>query len=85
MKILVVETPTCCNECRLVHAEIGFFGDIVASICVPLERTNLVYMDGTKIPSWCPLMDLPKKRLDTLSLVATGWNECLDTIESMNT
>lgn len=81
----LLEMPNSCYECPLTHSEAGFFGDIVDSVCVPLDRTNIVFMDGMGKPDWCPLINLPKRRLDTLSLVATGWNECLDTIESMNT
>lgn len=82
MKAIVVidELPKSCYECPLSHSEAGFFGDICDSVCTVLDRTNIVFMDGMGKPNWCPLKPLPKKRLDGLSLVATGWNECLEAI-----
>lgn len=81
----LLEMPNSCYECPLTHSEVGYFGDIVDCVCAPLDRTNIVFMDGMGKPDWCPLIKLPKKRLDTLSLIAVGWNECLDTIENTNT
>lgn len=92
----LLEMPNSCYECPLTHSEVGYFGDIVDCVCVPLDRTNIVFMDGMGKPNWCPLIKMPQKRiLPEIQTIGTnygeepwfsdGWNECLDTIESMNT
>lgn len=88
--ILVIdELPKSCYECPLSHSEAGFFGDICDSVCTVLDRTNIVFMDGTGRPSWCPLRPLPSKRRKPFTKTfgtpynigkAEGWNRCLDEI-----
>lgn len=60
--MLVIEMPDMCNECPMCNADTGFMGDITRSECRIMKRDNLVYMDGTGLPEWCPLKALPERQ-----------------------
>lgn len=80
--ILVIDTPTNCAKCKLIHLQ-----GIGEAIC------NAV--DWEERPSWCPLKPLPIKNKYKHDSMATidyenditladyqnfGWNACLDEI-----
>lgn len=74
--ILVIDEPSNCKGCPLHR----FVLDEVLNEWFVSCQLDTFIDEDEKRPSKCPLRPLPKKRLDTLSLVATGWNECLDAI-----
>ena len=81
--ILVIDMPTCCNECSLM------FQDEYSYWCpVKCEenKTDLYdnYIMFHRKPDWCPLKELPDKRyiIDNgyINDLAYGWNSCINEI-----
>ena len=72
--ILVIDMPTNCAECKLIHLQ-----GIGEAIC------NAV--DWEERPSWCPLKPMPDynwheedKENECEEWYRNGWNDCLDAI-----
>ena len=80
--ILIIDTPMCCNECSLM------FKDEYSYFC-PVKcdenKTDLYdnYIMRHRKPDWCPLKELPRKKLDYdtsrdyINDYTLGYNACL--------
>lgn len=83
--ILVIDMPTCCNECLLM------FQDEYSYWC-PVRcdenKTDLYddYIMFHRKPDWCPLKELPKNKLnyatsnDNIDDFVIGYNVCINEI-----
>lgn len=70
--ILVIDTPTNCNECPLVYWGLSGW------TCKP---TRTMIDDDAK-PYWCPLKRLPNEfGNDIDDHYAIGWNDCLKELQ----
>ena len=76
--ILIIDTPKDCDNCPCADGELGF--------CQADEKQR--YCDWYKVPLWCPLKKMPKKKNTPLTeynliekIYENGWNECLEEIE----
>lgn len=57
--MLVIDTPKCCEECPL---ELDVAGKVGANICRGCEKYSF-NPDSKKKPDWCPLKEVPEKKL----------------------
>ena len=84
--ILVIDMPSCCNECPICasYAESAFSPR--EYWCVASENTDV---DPYNKPSWCPLKPPPEKydmeyaithSFDEDGDYELGWNQCIDNI-----
>lgn len=83
--ILVIDMPSCCNECPICasYAESAF--SIREYWCTASENTDV---DPYDKPRWCPLKSVPKKRNEKYAAdvgdrdcgFIDGWNACIDEI-----
>ena len=83
--ILVIDMPSCCNECSLM------FQDEYSYWC-PVRcdenKTDLYddYIMFHRKPDWCPLKELPRKKLnyttssDHINNFGVGYNACINEI-----
>ena len=82
--ILVIDMPTCCNECSLM------FQDEYSYWC-PVRcdenKTDLYdnYIMFHRKPDWCPLKELPEKKLgytsdEFFNGFDVGYNTCINEI-----
>ena len=71
--ILVIDTPTCCNECSLMcKDEYSYFCPVRCD-----ENKTDIYDDYIKFhkkPSWCPLKPLPQKRIEGGTWMMSGYS-----------
>ena len=84
--ILVIDTPECCDKCRFCC-----FGNYGAKRCSAKDQ-SIFLEDKKKKPDWCPLWDLPIRKmllgLDGASNAIEirergrqeGFNSCIDEI-----
>jgi len=75
--VLVVDTPSDCEECSLRYWGIAGWS------CICTRR--LLEGPITEREEWCPLRPLPQKRINKDCLVIheiwnEGWNDCLEEI-----
>ena len=71
--VLVMNMPENCQECPMKHDD----------YCeADAEKRNAYFHE---IPDWCPLVPLPEKKPEYLSVnsekgYCDGWNACIDAI-----
>ena len=81
--ILVIDMPSCCNECSICASYTESAFSPREYWCVASENTNV---DPYDKPEWCPLKEIPKKREGNDSIYyqlgdyEDGWNHCIDII-----
>ena len=92
MKAVLVldEMPRCCDECQLNY-DMGVDCDALPMISkTPVDKRGM--HNEEKRPSWCPLKEMPEKRILPSWQVnntnygeepwfSDGWNACLEEIE----
>ena len=84
--VLVIDTPECCNECKLCYHE--YYITHTETYCTVHKSDVFIAVDKHIKPEWCPLSPLPEEIklkqdedtvYDTYSLLmrhyAKGWNE----------
>lgn len=81
--ILVIDMPSCCNECSLMcKDEYSYYCPVKCEA----NKTDLYdnYIMFHRKPDWCPLKKLPDKRyiVDNgyINDFAYGWNSCINEI-----
>ena len=82
--ILVIDMPSCCNECPLVY------GNDISDWCLPMGNFNgdvYSHITNNTKPDWCPLKPRPRMKFTYVNHddIATatynnGWNDCLGKI-----
>lgn len=81
--ILVIDMPSCCNECKIR------VDDEYSNWCPydnPEPNGVWKYVDNGTKPDWCPLKPVPKKLDGNDSIYyqwgdyEDGWNHCIDCI-----
>lgn len=82
--ILVIDMPSCCNECSLmVQDEYSYFCPVKCDE----NKTDLYdnYIMLHRKPNWCPLNPVPQKlgfREEYPDDFSCGWNACINKITS---
>lgn len=56
--ILVINTPECCAECRLMECNV----DCIPEEYCKAEKDEREIIEPNTKPDWCPLKYIPKKR-----------------------
>lgn len=83
--ILVIDMPSCCNECSLMcKDEYSYYCPVKCEE----NKTDLYdnYIMFHRKPDWCPLKELPRKRLnyttssDHINDFGVGYNCCISEI-----
>jgi len=82
--ILVIDMPSCCNECSLMcKDEYSYYCPIKCEE----NKTDLYdnYIMFHRKPDWCPLKPMPKKLyvgidgiMDCTNDFPYGWNACIN-------
>lgn len=78
--ILAIETPECCDKCRLCA-----FGNYGAKRCTAKDQ-SIFLEDKKKKSDWCPLRELPEKKEENKYHnnyergIVDGFNACIDEI-----
>jgi hypothetical protein len=86
--ILVIDMPSCCNECSLIFEdEYSYFCPVKCE----KNKTDLYenYIRLHRKPDWCPLKPFPDKRYESGTWIldgyindgySQGWNDCIEEI-----
>ena len=78
--VLVMDMPESCFGCNLCHID---YKEERAT-CQAYETVKEVNSGTFKKPNWCPLRELPERKITYTDLdadnKANGWNDCLDVI-----
>ncbi len=72
---LIMEMPSCCNECQLKVLPNPWAFMICGKTKKHIDTSN-------ERPTWCPLKKLPDYYEDDSYSYTKGWNDCLDEIAS---
>ncbi len=79
--ILIIDTPECCDMCKM-----GFHNEYSDGFECFWESTKHLVNPKGKRPDWCPLKEMPLKKLwnkyhnDYEKGSTDGFNDCIDEI-----